>query len=78
MITTKDGRSFTGTPLQIVKSMKGLAFGAPSSVADYIQWIVENTQRYEGVGLNVTGETDEELATSLVDEMVRVGLATRS
>ncbi|AKQ68225.1 hypothetical protein A176_005137 [Myxococcus hansupus] len=39
--------------------------------------MVANAQRFESVALRVQGETDEAKAASLVDEMVREGLATR-
>jgi len=46
-------------------------------VPQYIAWVVENAGRHEGVALTVTGETDADRAASLVDEMIRTGLARR-
>jgi hypothetical protein len=77
-ITTNDGRAFTGTALQIVQAMKSIAFNGTGSLADYIDWVIDNTQRFNDVELNVTGETDEARAESLLAEMVRVGLAKQS
>jgi hypothetical protein len=64
-----------GTPLQIVRAMQDLAFGVQDlSTQQYIEWVVENAQKFEGVELGVEGDTDDELATSLVDAMIRAGL----
>lgn len=78
MITLKDGRTYTGTPLQILRHMKQLAFNGGQTIDEYIDYVVENTLRYEGIDLKVTGSTEEERAASLIDEMLRVGLAKRS
>ena len=65
-----------GTALQIVKAMQDLAnFGPQDSVSKYIAWVVDNTLRFEGLELKIEGETDEEQATSLVNEMIRTDLA---
>ena len=77
-ITMRDGRVFQGTALQIVKAMQDIAFGVDDfTVPQYIEWVVANARKFEEVELDVKGETDEELAASLVDEMVRAGLAER-
>ena len=36
----------------------------------YIEWVVANARKFEEVELDVKGETDEELAASLVAEML--------
>jgi hypothetical protein len=46
------------------------------AVPSYVEWVVTNVQNFEGVALAVTGETDDELAASLVDEMVRAASPT--
>lgn len=77
-ITTRDDRVFQGTALQIVRAMQNIAFGVEHmGIAQYIGWVVTNARRFEAVELDVEGATDEELATSLVAEMMRTGL-TRS
>lgn len=77
-IVMRDGRVFQGTALQIVKAMQDIAFGVDDfTVAKYVEWVVANAQRFEGVDLNVQGEQDEELANSLISEMLRTGLASR-
>jgi hypothetical protein len=48
-----------------------------NSSAKYVAWVVDNALRFEGVALAVEGETDEALCASLVDAMVREGLAKR-
>ena len=74
----RDDRTFEGTPLQIVRAMQDLAFGVQDlSVSKYIEWVVANARKFEGVELAVTGRTDDELAAALVEEMVRTGLTYR-
>jgi hypothetical protein len=77
-ITTQDGRVFDGTALQIVQKMKSMAFNGTGTLGEYIDWVIDNTQRFNDIALNVTGETDEDRANSLIAEMLRVGLAKRS
>ncbi|WP_338869468.1 hypothetical protein [Myxococcus stipitatus] len=58
--------------------MQDIAFGVERlSFSEYIDWVVANAQRFESVALRVQGDTDEAKAASLVDEMVREGLAAR-
>ena len=77
-ITMRDGRVFQGTALQIVKAMQDIAFGVDDfTVPEYIDWVVANARRFEEVELKVEGASDEEKAKSLVEEMVRAGLAER-
>ena len=77
-ILTRDDRVFRGTPLQIVRAMQDTAFDVQDFTArKYIEWVVANAARFENVELVVTGETDDELAASLVEELVRVGLTSR-
>jgi len=78
VIVMRDGRVFQGTAVQIVKGMQDVAFGVERlSLPEYIDWVVTNAQRFESVALRVQGDTDEAKATSLVEEMLREGLATR-
>jgi hypothetical protein len=77
-ITFWDGRALRGTVLQIVKQMKSLALlGSEVTLAQYVEHVVERAQEFEGKWLRVSGETDEELATSLVQALVESGLARR-
>ncbi|MCP3104546.1 hypothetical protein LZ198_37355 [Myxococcus sp. K15C18031901] len=74
----RDGRVFQGTAVQIVKGMQDIAFGVERlSLPEYVDWVVANALRVESIALRVHGETNEAKAASLVDEMVREGLATR-
>lgn len=78
VIVMRDGRVLQGTAVQIVKGMQDIAFGVERlSLPEYIDWVVANAQRFESAELRVRGETDEEKAASLVDEMLREGLATK-
>lgn len=75
-IVMRDGRVLKGSEVEIVEAMKALAFGVERlSLAEYVRWVAENASRFDGVELAVTGETSDELASSLVREMVRTGLA---
>jgi hypothetical protein len=77
-IMMRDDRVFQGTPLQIIRAMQDIAFGVEDfTVRKYIEWVAANALKFEGVELAATGETDDELAASLVDEMVRTGLTRR-
>ena len=74
----RDDRVFQGTPLQIVRAMQDIAFGvADFTVRQYVEWVAANALKFEGVDLTVQGETDDELAASLVDEVVRTGVTQR-
>lgn len=74
-IEMRDGRRFMGTPTQIVQAMKDIAFGVDHlSLSDYIDWVAAQALKFEGVELTVAGETEDEKAKKLVDEMIEAGL----
>ncbi|MFO0601077.1 MAG: hypothetical protein U0228_37560 [Myxococcaceae bacterium] len=78
-IIMRDDREFVGTPIQIVRAMKDIAFGVEHlNLAEYIEWVVANAKKFEEVELEVTGKTDDELSAALVDEMIRTGLTRRA
>lgn len=78
-IVMNDDREFQGTPLQIVQAMQNIAFdGAGRTVREYVKSVVDDAQRFEGIKLTTMGDTDEDLAKSLVGELVRTGLARRA
>jgi hypothetical protein len=77
-IVMNDDRIFQGTPLQIVQAMQAISFGAEAlTVPKYIESVVADAQRFEGITLSASGNTDAELAASLISEMIRAGLARR-
>jgi hypothetical protein len=77
-IVMRDGRVFQGTAIQIVKAMQDIAFGVDDfTVPKYIEWVVANTLKFEGIALDVSGESDEDLAKSLIGELLRVELSQR-
>jgi hypothetical protein len=77
-IIMRDGRAIEGTPLEIVRAMKDLAFGVEHlSLGQYIDSCVADAMKFEGVAMKVPLGTDEERATALVDEMLRTGLTLR-
>jgi hypothetical protein len=77
-LKTRDDRVFQGTPRQIVRVMQDIAFGVDDfTLPQCISWVASNALKFEGVELTVKGQTDDELAASLVDEMVRTGLMAK-
>ena len=78
-IIMRDDREFIGTPVQIVRAMKDIAFGVEHmNLAQYVEWVVANAKKFEEVELRVSGATDEELSAALVDEMIRTGLTRKA
>jgi plasmid replication initiation protein len=74
-----DDRVFEGTAKQIVAQMRSISFGDQNlPLIDYCNETAARAGRMNGLEIMLTGETEEELATSLVDEMLRVGLASRA
>ena len=74
-IIMRDDREFVGTPVQIVRAMKDIAFGVEHlNLAQYIEWVVANAKKFEELDLKVGGATYDELSASLVDEMIRTRL----
>jgi len=73
-IVTRDHQVFEGTPLQIVRQMQDLAFGAPEPLADYLAWVASNARKVDGVELAIRGDTEDELAAGFVAEMERCKL----
>lgn len=73
-----DGRVLEGTALQIVQQMQAIGFGkSDRALADYVDWLAAQVARLTDVAIEVKGETAEEKARSLVDEMLRTGLAEK-
>ena len=73
-----DGHVFQGTPQQILMQMKSLAFGAEHmSMREYIEGNVANIARGFGITFKLTGETDEELAESFLQQMLDGGYARK-
>ena len=66
-IIMRDDREFVGTPVQIVRAMKDIAFGVEHlNLAQYIDWVVANAKKFELVELKVAGKTDDEDRKSVV------------
>ena len=73
-----DGHIFSGTPKQILMQMKSLAFGAEHmTMREYIEGNVANIARGFGITFKLTGETDEELAESFLNQMLEGGYARK-
>ena len=76
-IEMRDGRVFEGTGLQIAQGMKSIAFGVEGmTMAQYLDWVVGNLERFEGLRLEVVGANEAGRAESLVTGMVKAGVAT--
>lgn len=67
-------RDLDGTPRQIVQSMRAVSVAYDKPLNDYIDLTILWASQM-GTVLRVVGETEDERCESLVDEMVRTGLA---
>ena len=73
-----DGRVLEGTAKQIVEAMQYVAFGQQDrTLTEYIDWAVEMASRMNEVDLQISVDTDEERAESLVRAMLETGMAER-
>jgi hypothetical protein len=72
-----EGRIFEGTANQVVQQMQRTAiFAAHLSLAEYVEWCVQNAARMS-LDVKVTGEGTEARCASLIAEMIRVGIADK-
>jgi hypothetical protein len=70
-------RIFEGTANQVVQQMQRTAiFAAHLSLAEYVDWCVQNAGLM-GLDVKVTGEDVDERCASLVAEMIGVGVAEK-
>ncbi len=75
-IELRGGEKFTGSPMKIVTQMKGSTmFSDVRTIREYVDMVLRNAKMMENVELTVKGNTDEELARSLVSELIERGLA---
>jgi ribosomal protein L7/L12 len=75
-IELRDGEKFNGSPMKIVTQMKGSTmFSDVKTIREYVDMVLRNAKMVENVELTVKGNTDEELARSLVGELLERGLA---
>ncbi len=78
-IATRNGRVHEGPPLEIVRSMQQHPTSdARLTVPQYVAAVVASALRSEDLELRVTGDDDEALSTSLVQELLRTGAARRA
>ena len=72
-----DGQEFTGErPLDIVIAMKGAAlFSDHATLREYVDMVLRNAKVLAGLEFTVRGESDEDLAESLLTALVEHGLA---
>lgn len=70
-IMLRDGLEYEGTPLEIVKAMKGMAFDCGRmSVSEYVDWAAGNVKKFELVTIDVGGDTEVAKAEALVKAML--------
>lgn len=75
-IKLRDGEIFSGSSLEIATQMKSSSmFTDALTIREYVATVIRNTKKIENLKLNVNGNTDEELAQSLVREIIKCGLA---
>jgi len=75
-IELRGGEKFTGSPMKIVTQMKGSTmFSDVRTIREYVDMVLRNAKMLENIELTVKGNTDEELARSLVSELIERGLA---
>ncbi len=75
-IELRDGEIFSGSPLKIVTQMKGSTmFSDVKTIREYVDMVLRNAKMVENIELTIKGNTDEELARSLVSELIERGLA---
>lgn len=73
-----DGRVFQGTPKQIVMQMKSISPGPTHlSMREFVERHVTSIACAFGVDLTVTGETDDDLASSFLEQLLAGGYARR-
>jgi len=75
-IELRGGEKFTGSPMKIVTQMKGSTmFSDVRTIREYVDMVLRNAKMMENVELTVKGNTDEEIARSLVSELIERDLA---
>jgi hypothetical protein len=72
-----DGQEFTGErPLDVVTAMKGATlFSDHGTLREYVDMVLRNAKVLAGLELTVRGESDADLAESLLTTLVEHGLA---
>ena len=72
-----DGQEFTGErPIDVITAMKGAAlFSDHATLREYIDMVLRNAKVLAGLELTVRGESDEDLAESLLTALLEHGLA---
>ena len=75
-IELRGGEKFSGSPMKIVTQMKGSTmFSDVKTIREYVDMVLRNAKMVENIELMVKGNTDDELARSLIGELVTHGLA---
>ena len=73
-----DQRIYSGTPTEVVQQMHEQAFAAQHlSLSDYVDWAAGMAREMLGIHLQITGDTAELKAASLVQAMLEQGLADK-
>jgi hypothetical protein len=70
------GVVLSGNAVDIVLSLKAKQFGGDDlSVREFIVQFAERMARFNAADVVIEGDSDPELAQSLIDHMIRLGLA---
>ena len=75
-ITIPTYSTITGTPEAILQVMQDARFFDHPTGDDYIATIMNDSWKFYGIGLHVTGETHAERAESLLREMAKANMIT--
>ena len=63
--------TYSGTALEIIQQMKGSAmFADNKSTREYMDMVMKNAKVHHETELEIRGETDEDLARSLIFQIV--------
>jgi hypothetical protein len=67
--------TLTGEVIDIVEELKQKVFGGEDMTIDqYFAWIKDNVKRFKGIHIEITGNSFQEKAESLIRELDRAGL----
>jgi hypothetical protein len=78
-VVTKDGRTFIGTPRQIVEAMRSISVDFRVGIREYAAEAARRAREHDGVDVPdpPPGGTDDEMAARFVDSLLAAGLLQR-
>jgi len=67
--------SYEGDAIEIVRQMMGSAmFADNKTIREYMDMVMKNAKVHQNLELNISGDTDEDLARCLVFQIVEHGM----